>query len=59
MFGKVAVLEISRNSLLTGTAGLQPTGCNATKHKLLTKFLKSLLKNLENNHEELCNGVPI
>ena len=44
MFRKVALLEISRNSFLTGVAGLQSTGCNTTKNKLLTKFSKSLLK---------------
>ena len=30
MFQKVALLKISRNSLLTGVVGLKVTGCNTT-----------------------------
>ena len=48
MFRKVAFLEISRNPLLTGVAGLQYTVCNATKNELQTKFLKCALKLIEN-----------
>ena len=44
----MAFLEISRSSLLTGVAGLQYSVCNATKNKLLTKFLKCVLKLTEN-----------
>ena len=51
MFRKVASLEISRNSVLTRVAGLQPTGCNVTKKKCLTELL--------NVYEKLCNGVSL
>ena len=44
MFRKMAFLEISRSPFLTGVAGLQYSVCNATKNKLLTKFLKCALK---------------
>ena len=40
----VALLEISRNSLLTRVAGSQFTICNGTKNRLLTKFPKGLLE---------------
>ena len=43
MIRKVVLLEISRNSLLTGVAGLHPTGCNATKSQLLIKLFKGVL----------------
>ena len=42
IFREVALLEI-----LNRVAGLQHTGCNATKKKLLTKFPKGFLKILE------------
>ena len=48
MFRKVAFLEISRNPLLTGVAGLQYRVCNATEKELQTKFLKCALKLTEN-----------
>ena len=51
MFRKVAFLEISRSPLLTGVAGLQYSVCNATKNKLLTKFLECALKLTENFQE--------
>ena len=57
IFQKVAVLAISRNSLLAGVAGLQVTGRNTAKNKLLTKFLKVDLKISENFQEELYYGV--
>ena len=53
MFRKVALLEISKNFHLTGAEGLQSTGCNATKNKLLINFLKSLLKTLSSAIEFL------
>ena len=54
---KVAPQEILRNFLLTGVVGLQSTGCNTTKNELLTKFLKDVLKILENFQGELCDWV--
>lgn len=47
-----------RNLVLTGVAGWESTDCSATIKKVLTKFLKDLLKTLEDSHEELCNEVP-
>lgn len=38
IFGKLVLLEILGNFFLTGVAGLQSTGCNATKNRLFTKF---------------------
>lgn len=51
--------EISRNSRLTGVASLHSTGCNATKNKLVTKFLTDTLQISENFYfrEKLCNRV--
>ena len=40
----VALLEISRNSLLIRVAGSQFTIYNGTKNRLLTKFPKGLLE---------------
>ena len=54
---KVGPQEILRNFLLTGVVGLQSTGCNITKNELLTKFLKDVLKILENFQGELCNWI--
>ena len=42
MYRKTGLLEISRNSILTGVRGLQSTGCNTTKNELLNKFLRVL-----------------
>ena len=62
MFRKVALLEISRISLLTRgnslTRGLQYTFCNATKYELPTKFLERTFKFTENFQEVISNGVP-
>ena len=57
MFRKVALLEISRNILCTGVSALEYTSCNATKNKLLTKFLKSALKLTEYFQEVNSNVV--
>ena len=38
MFRNVALLEISRNSLLGGVAVLQSTSCYASKNELLIRF---------------------
>ena len=51
LFRKVALLEISRSLLFIGVAGLQYTVCNATRNKLLTKFLKGVLRLIENLQE--------
>ena len=51
MFRKMAFLEISRSPLLIGVAGSQYSVCNATKNKLLNKFLKCALKLTENFQE--------
>ena len=58
MFRKVTSLEISRSPLLTGVAGLQDAVCNATKNKVLTKFIKSALKLTENFQEVISTGAP-
>ena len=47
MFRKVTLLEIS-SPLFIGVAGLQYTVCNASRNELLTKFLKGVLKLIEN-----------
>lgn len=54
---KLALQENLRYSLLTGVAGSQSTGYNATK-KTYNKFPKCTLKILENRREDHCNGVP-
>ena len=59
MFRKVALIEISRNSLLIEVSSLQPTGCNATKNERLTKFFTDVLKILENVQGKLCNEVSL
>ena len=51
MFQKVTFLEISRCHLFIGVAGLQYTVCNTTRNELLTKFLKGVLKLIENFQE--------
>ena len=51
MFQKVTLLKSSRSPLFIGVVGLQYTVCNATRKKLLTKFLKGVLKLLENFQE--------
>ena len=51
--------RIWRKFLSTRVEDLQSTGCNAIKNELLTKFLKWILKILENLQEELCHGVPV
>ena len=58
MFRKVALLEISRSSLLTRVASLQYSFCNATKYELLTKFLEGAFKFTENFQDVISNGVP-
>ena len=58
MFRKVAFLEISTSPLLTGVAGLQYSVCNATKNKLLTKFLKCVLKLTENFQQVISTKGP-
>ena len=58
MFRKMAFLEISRSPFLTGVAGLQHSVCNATKNKLLTKFLKCALKLTENFQEVTSTEGP-
>ena len=50
-FRKVTVLEISRNPRFIGVATLQYKVCNATRNELLTKFLTSVLKLIENFQE--------
>ena len=49
IFQNIALLEILRDSLLTG-GGVDPqsTGCNATKDRVVTKFLKGVLNISEN-----------
>ena len=54
MFRKLAPLE---SLLLNGVTGSQPTVFNATKNKLLTKFLKNALKLTENVQELISHGV--
>lgn len=44
MFGKWAILEISKKSLSIRVAGLQSTGSNATENDLPTKFLEVFRK---------------
>ena len=51
--------RIWRKFLSTRVEDLQSTGCNPIKNELLTKFLKWILKILENLQEELCHGVPV
>ena len=51
MFRKVTLLEILRSPLFIRVAGLQYTVYNATRHELLTKFLKDILKLIENFEE--------
>ena len=58
MFQNVAFLETSRSPLLTGVAGWQCTVCNATKNKLLTKFLKCALKLTENFQDVISTEAP-
>ena len=58
MFQNVAFLETSRSLLLTGVAGWQCTVCNATKNKLLTKFLKCALKLTENFQDVISTEAP-
>ena len=58
MFRKVAFIEISRRPLLTGVAGLQYSVYNATENELLTKFLKYVLKLIENFQEIISTEVP-
>ena len=58
MFQNVAFLETSRSPLLTGVAGWQYTVCNATKNKLLTKFLKCALKLTENFQDVKSTEAP-
>ena len=53
MFRKVTLLEI----FCTGVSALQYTSCNATKNKLLTKFIKGALKLTEYFQEVNSNGV--
>ena len=50
-FRKVTVLEISRNPRFIGVATLQYKVCNATRNELLTKFLTTVLKLIENFQE--------
>lgn len=57
MFQNAAPLETSRNSLLSRVLDLQSTKCNASKNKLPTKFLESVLKIPENFQEAHCNRV--
>ena len=51
VFRKVTLLEISRSPLFNGVVGIQYTVCNATRNELLTKFLKGVLKLIENFQE--------
>ena len=51
MFRKVTYLEISRSPLFIGVSGFQYIVCNATRNELLTKFLKGVLKLIENLQE--------
>ena len=48
MFRNVALLEILKSCLLIGIYGLESRTCNASKNKLLTKFLQGILKISEN-----------
>ena len=59
MFRKVTPLEISRSPLFIGVAGLQYTVCNATRNELLTKFLKGVLKLIENFQEVVSKRFVI
>ena len=59
MFRKVTLLEISRSPLFIGVAGLQYTVCNATRNELLTKFLKGVLKLIENFQEVISKRFII
>ena len=56
MVRKVALLEMSRNHLLTGVSGLPSTVFNASKNEIPTKFLKGALKFTENFQEVISNG---
>ena len=58
MFRKVALLEISRSSILTRVVSLLYTFCNATTYELLTKFLDGAFMFTENFQEVISNGVP-
>ena len=58
MFRKVALLEISRSSLLTIVASLQYAFCNGTKYQLLTKFLEGAFTFTEDFQEVISNGIP-
>ena len=59
MFRKVTLLEISRSPLFMGVAGLQYTVCNATTNKLLTNFLKGVLKLIEHLQEVVSKRYAI
>ena len=52
---KVTRLENRANFLLTGVAEFQFTGCNAIRDKLLSKFIKVVLKIWGNFQKERCN----
>ena len=54
---KVALLEISRNPLLTRVVGLQYTFCDATINELLTKFPEGAFKT-KDFQKVISNGVP-
>ena len=60
-FPKVALIETVRNSLSPSLSGLQPTGCNATKSELITRFHKDVYDNKmkipENFQEEFCDAA--
>ena len=58
MFRNAAFLGISRRLLLTGVAGLQYSVCNASKNKLLTKFIECALKLTEHFQEVISTKVP-
>ena len=59
MFRKVTLLEISRSPLFMGVAGLPYTVCNATTNKLLTNFLKGVLKLIEHLQEVVSKRYAI
>lgn len=52
---KVTRLENRANFLLTRVAEFQFTGCNATRDKLLSKFIKVVLKIWWNFQKQRCN----
>ena len=59
VFQEGYLLEISRSPLFIGVAGLHYTVCNAVRNELLTKFLKGVLKPIENFQEVVSKRFVI